>query len=154
MPFCVACGTENNVGVNFCQKCGASQGASTVVSMQNSQYNNAPMSFTESIKSCLAKYADFKGRASRSEFWWFNLFYVVVMIVASIINEYLVLIAYFGLFLPLCAASIRRLHDGNRSGWFYLLALIPLVNIVLLVWFCQRGTIGLNQYGPDPIVVA
>jgi uncharacterized membrane protein YhaH (DUF805 family) len=112
------------------------------------------MSFVESIKICLEKYADFKGRASRSEFWWFNLFYVLVVFVASIINDYLVLIAYLGLFLPLCAASIRRLHDGNRSGWFYLLALVPLVNIVLLVWFCQRGTIGSNEYGSDSIAAA
>ena len=56
------------------------------------------------------------------------------------------------LFLPGLAVSIRRLHDLGRSGWYFLLILIPLIGtIILLIWFCMRGTVGPNQYGPDPL---
>ena len=109
------------------------------------------MTFTESIQTCLNKYANFNGRASRSELWWFDLFFCLVIIVAGMINEDLVWLAYLILFLPLIAVCIRRLHDKDKSGWWYLLGLGPLAGIVLLVWFCQRGTVGSNRFGADPL---
>jgi len=56
-----------------------------------------------------------------------------------------------GLFLPSLAAAVRRLHDTNRSGWFYLISLIPLVGIIILIAFmCQDSVRGPNRYGPSP----
>jgi uncharacterized membrane protein YhaH (DUF805 family) len=109
------------------------------------------MTFSESIKTCLNKYANFNGRASRSELWWFQLFYILVAFVASLINDDFFWLSYIALFLPLLAVCVRRLHDKNKSGWWYLMSFVPIANIVLLVWFCQRGTVGANNFGDDPL---
>ena len=91
------------------------------------------MSFGDSIKTCFTKYVDFKGRASRPEYWWFFLSYIVLYFVFLAIRvpavAYLVALAYF---LPLLAAAVRRLHDTGRSGWWYLIVLIPLVGLIIL----------------------
>jgi uncharacterized membrane protein YhaH (DUF805 family) len=112
------------------------------------------MNFTDAVKTCFNKYADFKGRASRSEFWWFQLFYILAALIGMMINPVLGGIAYLAMLLPLLSVSIRRLHDKNKSGWFYLLVFVPLAGILLLVWFCQRGTVGDNVFGPEPADVA
>ncbi len=97
------------------------------------------MSFAESIRTCLTKYVDFKGRASRSEYWWFVLFiflaYVGVGVVGSVAKApALILVVPFALLLPQLAAGVRRLHDTGKSGWWYLICLIPYVGgIVVLV---------------------
>ena len=109
------------------------------------------MTFTESIKTCLKKYVDFNGRASRSELWWFDLFFGLVILIASLVNEVISWAAYLVLLLPLISVAIRRLHDKDKSGWWYLLALVPIANILLLVWFCQKGTEGDNRFGADPL---
>ena len=83
------------------------------------------MSFLESIKSCFIKYADFKTRSSRSEFWWFALFQVVVNLVTTPIFA-LAVISSIILILPSLAVGARRLHDTNRSGWWQLLQLPTL----------------------------
>lgn len=67
------------------------------------------------------------------------------------LGSLLAVIIALGTFIPSLAAAVRRLHDTNRSGWFYLIGLIPLIgSILLLVWFCTEGTHGDNEYGPDP----
>lgn len=107
------------------------------------------MTFTESIHTCLTKYANFTGRASRSEYWWFVLFFVLVSTVLNIINPSGTLSGVFSiaLLLPIIAAEVRRLHDTNRSGWFILLNLIPIIGwIILLVWKVQKSDEGANQY--------
>lgn len=131
------------------------------------------MTFQEAVKTCLSKYATFTGRASRSEYWFFYLATLIVMIVAGMIDRalgldfttinpltgleqsvgygWLYVIAGLGLMLPSLAAGIRRLHDGNRSGWWWLIALTLIGIVVLLVWFIQKGTTGDNRYGPDPL---
>ncbi|QRM27938.1 DUF805 domain-containing protein [Microvirga sp. VF16] len=117
------------------------------------------MDFGQAIKTCLNKYATFSGRAQRSEYWYFFLFIIIVDIVASILDtaifgdmSVLYLIATLALLLPSIAAGVRRLHDTDKSGWWLLLGLIPVVGaIVLIVFFCQRGTVGPNQFGPDPL---
>ncbi|MEQ1687849.1 MAG: DUF805 domain-containing protein [Sphingopyxis sp.] len=109
------------------------------------------------------KYADFSGRARRKEYWMFVLGYIIMVIIASIVDGVLgmtgmiggvygPLVSLVGLaaLVPSIAVGVRRLHDQDKSGWFMLLALIPLVNIVLLVFMCLEGTSGPNQYGPDP----
>ena len=127
------------------------------------------MSFLESIKSCFIKYSDFKTRSSRSEFWWFALFQVIVNLVTSPIlgtSFYLLaIIISFIIILPSLAVGARRLHDTNRSGWWQLLQLptiyifmqpgisnfdiiaIFLPVIPLIIWWIQTGTTTENKYG-------
>ncbi len=120
------------------------------------------MNFTDSVRTCLSKYATFTGRGRRSEFWWFVLFNFLVSIVASIIDAILGtglgagtgvvgLIAGLALLLPYLAATVRRLHDTNRSGWWILIGLIPLVGlIVLIVFTVADSNPGPNRFGESP----
>lgn len=119
----------------------------------------------------LRQYADFSGRARRTEYWMFQLFNMVIFLVAYAIVigaalllrngsgggavagifGMLLMLYMLGVVVPSIAVSVRRLHDTDRSGWFYLLAFIPFVGaIVVLVFACQEGTRGPNSYGPDP----
>jgi uncharacterized membrane protein YhaH (DUF805 family) len=105
------------------------------------------MPFTEAIRTCLANYAVFTGRATRPEFWWFALFNFLVIMVAGALHPQLAGIAMLALLLPGVAASARRLHDVGKSGWFLLLHFIPFFgNLVLLYWLVQP-TDGPNQFG-------
>jgi uncharacterized membrane protein YhaH (DUF805 family) len=98
------------------------------------------MNFQESIQVCFKKYADFTGRATRPEYWWFALFAIVGNLVLSRIHPFLGYIFVLGTFVPSIAAAARRLHDTNRSGWWQLLGLIPVVGwIVLIVFLAQPG---------------
>jgi uncharacterized membrane protein YhaH (DUF805 family) len=107
------------------------------------------MTFIESISTCFTKYTDFKGRAVRSEYWWFVLFSCLVSIALHLINQSGLLAGIFSLaiLLPSLAVAVRRLHDTNRSGWFLLLNLIPIIGwIILIIWYVQKGDEGTNQY--------
>jgi uncharacterized membrane protein YhaH (DUF805 family) len=119
-------------------------------------------------KVVFENYSNFKGRARRSEYWYFalanGLISILFIIVGSIIGGILgdaitgLIIGYslFGLYtlatlLPALGVIVRRLHDVDKSGWFYFIAFIPFVGgIWLLILFCTEGTHGPNQYGPDP----
>lgn len=118
----------------------------------------AATGFGDAVRVCLAKYATFSGRASRPEFWYFYLFYVVLAVVATIIDLFvfqntigfspLSTLVTLGLFLPQLGVGVRRLHDTDRSGWMFLIAFIPLVGtIILVVFFAQAGTAGRNRFG-------
>jgi len=109
------------------------------------------VNFSEAIKVCFRKYADFSGRASRPEFWWFVLFQVLVLLVAGMLGKFIYFVAVAALFLPGIAVGARRLHDIGKSGWFQLVYLVPLIGIFLLIyWFVQPGEEGGNQFGnPD-----
>jgi uncharacterized membrane protein YhaH (DUF805 family) len=117
------------------------------------------MDFTTAVKTSLSKYVTFSGRAARSEFWYFLLFTLIAYIPAFVIDIFLFngrpilyYLCFLGLLLPGVAVSARRLHDIDKSAWWLLLAFVPLVGaIILIVWYCQRGTIGPNQFGPDPL---
>jgi len=99
------------------------------------------MTFQESIKVCFEKYADFTGHASRSEYWWFFLFVILVGAAASYVNDATSGIWFIGTLLPSLAAATRRLHDTNRSGWWQLIGLVPVVGwIVMIVFLAQEGT--------------
>jgi uncharacterized membrane protein YhaH (DUF805 family) len=99
------------------------------------------MTFTESVQTCFTKYADFDGCASRSEFWWFTLFCWI----ASMLLNFFGGNAASGIFslatlLPTLAVGARRLHDTDRSGWWQLLWLVPVVGwIVLIIFLVQEG---------------
>ena len=117
------------------------------------------MSFSEAVRTCFSKYATFSGRAPRSEFWFFILFGIIVQVVGEIIDkatDSLIVGAIIALvlLLPTIAVSVRRLHDIDRTGWWYLLVFTVILWILLLVWYCMRGTVGANRYGPDPLAGA
>lgn len=98
------------------------------------------MTFQESIKICFAKYADFSGRASRPEYWWFILFIILAGLAISLVSQELSGLFTLGTLLPSIAAAARRLHDTNRSGWWQLIVLVPVVGfIVLVVLLAQEG---------------
>jgi uncharacterized membrane protein YhaH (DUF805 family) len=116
------------------------------------------MSFSDAIKSAFSKYATFSGRARRSEYWWFVLFYAIVYVVAAGLDALLFgnrsvfeALVWLALILPGLAVTIRRLHDTDRTGWWVFLSLIPLVGaIILIIWYCGEGTSGPNKFGEDP----
>ena len=117
-------------------------------------YDNI-MTFNESVTTCLKKYFVFEGRASRSEYWWFQLIVTPSYLISTIIeNE----IGYFFLgilifaFIPAISAGVRRLHDTNRSGFFLLISFIPIIgSFILLFFLIPGGTKGKNRFGPDPL---
>jgi uncharacterized membrane protein YhaH (DUF805 family) len=104
------------------------------------------MTFQDSIKVCFAKYADFKGTASRSEYWWFILFLIVASLVLSAIGPLVSGLFTLGTIVPSIAAATRRLHDTQRSGWWQLIVLVPLLGwIVLIVFLAQEAKTGAVQ---------
>jgi uncharacterized membrane protein YhaH (DUF805 family) len=124
------------------------------------------MNMTTAIKTVLGKYATFTGRAPRSEYWWWLLTMIILFSILGVIDGLVIapmlgiepsdptagqplsLIVSLGLLLPNIAVSVRRLHDTDRSGWWLLLGLIPLIgSLVLLVFYLQRGTEGSNRFG-------
>jgi uncharacterized membrane protein YhaH (DUF805 family) len=123
------------------------------------------MSFMDATKSCLQQYVGFSGRASRSEYWFAYLSFIVAvmgMFTLSIVSLFVVealatlmglltFVLYLGGFLPLLAVSVRRLHDLGKSGWMMLLGFVPIVGgILLLVWFVSDGEAFDNAYGAVP----
>lgn len=124
------------------------------------------MNFSEAVKSVIGKYATFTGRASRSEYWYFILFMVILNIVLGIVDNGLLhttmstpegdvgilgTLAGLALLLPSLGVAVRRLHDVGRSGWWLLLNLTVIGGLVVLYWFVQPGTQGPNDHGPDPL---
>ncbi len=114
------------------------------------------MGFTDAIRSGFENYVNFNGRASRPEYWFWVLFAILASIVANIIDAVIgtpifsVLVG-LGLFLPGLAVAVRRLHDTDRSGWWILIGLIPIIGlIVLIVFLVQKSDPVDNQYGPPP----
>lgn len=93
------------------------------------------MNFQDSIKICFTKYADFTGRASRPEFWWFFLFTFIASIVLSALNQYVSWLFSLATLLPSFAVGARRLHETNRSGWWQLLWFVPVVGWIVIVIF-------------------
>jgi uncharacterized membrane protein YhaH (DUF805 family) len=119
------------------------------------------MSFLDAVKTAFQKYATFTGRARRSEYWYWTLFVVLASLCMSILDLAIFgtpdggpLYAVFTLatLLPAIAVGVRRLHDVDRSGWWLLIVLVPLIGwLVLLFWFVTKGTTGSNRFGEDPI---
>ena len=130
------------------------------------------MNFAQSVKTCFRKYAVFKGRASRSEYWWFTLFTTIVGVLLTNADT---LGAFFSLavFLPTLSVGVRRLHDSNRSGWWILLPSAIIIGAVMLVTagfeilgaaailgglgygiylMVVSGTPGPNRYGEAPLL--
>jgi uncharacterized membrane protein YhaH (DUF805 family) len=106
------------------------------------------MTFQESVRTCLGKYADFSGRATRSEYWWFALACLIASVVAALIHPYVNVAVALLVLLPQIAVGVRRLHDSGRSGWFLLLGLIPFVGELILIFFMvQPSQPEANDFG-------
>ena len=123
------------------------------------------MSFTNSIGTCFRKYLDGSGRASRSEFWYFQLFLIVIGTIAGWVDSAVFgtglgdtgmvsTVIMLGTLLPSICVSVRRLHDVNKSGWWMLIALTCIGLIPLIIWEATKGTSGSNEYGDDPLAAA
>ena len=122
------------------------------------------VSFTESIGTCFSKYGVASGRASRSEYWWFQLFLAIMqfttifsdaLLFSDLVLEYdffpINTVASLATFIPSMCVYIRRLHDVDRSGWWMFIALTCVGIIPLLIWVCSKGTDGPNDFGDDPL---
>ncbi len=101
------------------------------------------MNFQNSVKSALSNYANFKGRSSRSEYWWWTLFTIIVTTALSSFSG-LDSVASAVFFLPSIAVGARRMHDVDHNGWWQL---FPIYNIVLA---CRQSSSEMNKYGPPP----
>jgi uncharacterized membrane protein YhaH (DUF805 family) len=117
------------------------------------------MTFTESVSVCFKKYFVFEGRASRSEYWWFQLIVAPAFIIFEITESesspfsYLFLAITLFTLIPAVAAGVRRLHDTNRSGFYLLISFIPFIGgLIVLFFLIPEGTKGKNRFGADPIV--
>lgn len=97
----------------------------------------------------LKKYVVFSGRATRSEYWYFTLFdviisFILIFVDAVMENELLYNFYHMAVLIPTIAVSVRRMHDVDKSGWY---CLIPIYNLILA---CTEGTTGINKFGADP----
>jgi len=118
-----------------------------------------PTEFMDSVKTCFNKYAQFRGRARRPEFWYFVLFNFLVSLALNVVDgmifgwgsDFAVFNPLYSLavLVPALAVGARRLHDTGRSGWWQLILLIPIAGVIVLIVFCaSRGESRQNQYGP------
>jgi uncharacterized membrane protein YhaH (DUF805 family) len=180
--FCSNCGIESVQNASFCQSCGKPLNANATSKLpgpqvspsefapgggqmppKNTTSSNAPkaMKFMEAVKFGYLNYANFKGRASRSQYWYWVLHYWIVSVALTVFSGVSLFLAsdgtalplgslfFVGIFIPSIACATRRLHDINKSGALMLLGLIPIIGaIILLVWFCAPGDPGANRYGP------
>ncbi|WP_402469962.1 DUF805 domain-containing protein [Isoptericola aurantiacus] len=130
------------------------------------------MGFGQAVATVFSRYATFSGRARRSEFWWWYLFVLLLSIAVSVVvavtggysiddetglpvygsgTALLILLLWLVLVVPNIAVTVRRLHDTDRSGFWWFIGFVPLVGwIILLVLMVLEGTQGPNRYGPDP----
>jgi uncharacterized membrane protein YhaH (DUF805 family) len=113
------------------------------------------MNMQEAVRSVLSQYANFNGRARRSEYWFFTLAIFLVSIVAGVIDliigaqimQWVVILATI---VPSLAVGARRLHDTDKSGWLQLIGIIPLIGWIVLIVFYAMDSTPDNKYGPNP----
>ncbi len=117
------------------------------------------MNLEQAVRTVLSKYADFTGRARRSEFWFWELAVIIASIIGAILDaiigvQLFQIVIALGTLIPGLAVGARRLHDIDKSGWWQLIGIIPIVGwIILIVWWAT-GSKPDNQYGPNPKVSA
>jgi len=123
------------------------------------------MNFSQAVSSFFARWKDFNGRSSRSEYWWATLFVALTSIFTNILTLFLglsgsivaiivlLLIVIFSLFLTIASLAlvVRRLHDTNKSGWWYLITFTIIGVLPLLYWYCKKGDEGENRFGSNPL---
>ena len=168
--FCPHCGAKHDSVADVCVKCGCS--LNTNFGEQNSDnigrllQNSNVHTFKEAILTCFSKFANFDGRACRAEFWYWSLFVYgvfisIICIVTFCCDDYLaeytfklnVLCGMFWLviLMPSLSVSVRRLHDINKSGWWYFVRGIPIIGMIIwLVLMCLDSYGETNKYGTNP----
>jgi len=125
------------------------------------------MNFGEAIRSVFSQFATFAGRAQRSEYWYWALFQVLVMVGWMLVGGFIfssggsdlpvmgmaaMMVFLIATIIPTIAVAVRRMHDMDRAGWWVLVGLAPYIGgLVLFVWFMFPGTQGSNRFGPDPL---
>ncbi|WDI30621.1 DUF805 domain-containing protein [Hyphococcus flavus] len=115
------------------------------------------MDIMQSVKTVLGNYANFNGRSSRAEFWWWALAYFVAYVgiyfVGGVVGvgEMLAGLLALGLLVPNIAVSVRRFHDIGKSGWWCLIFIIPLVGLIAMIFFFTKPSEGPNQFGEGPM---
>lgn len=123
------------------------------------------MNFSQAVSSFFARWKDFNGRSSRSEYWWATFFVILTSIFTNILTLFLglsgsivaiivlLLIVIFSLFLTIASLAlvVRRLHDTNKSGWWYLIIFTIIGILPLLYWYCKKGDEGENRFGSNPL---
>ncbi|MBC3811708.1 DUF805 domain-containing protein [Undibacterium aquatile] len=156
MVFCRGCGKEIHETAATCPHCGAQQ---TAPAPAANIAGDEVQAFDWYV-AVLRNYAGFSGRARRKEYWFFLLFNILISTGLTLVDGitgsinissgmgFLGGLYTLGTFIPAIAVTIRRLHDTNRSGWWMLIALIPLIGaIVLLVFLASEGQKTENRYG-------
>lgn len=127
------------------------------VQMPQTQPAIPPMGFGEAIGTCFSKYITFNGRARRAEYWYWTLFVFLLQFAIAFLGRLtghaatatsVSQLVSILLLLPGLAVFARRMHDTDRSGWWFLLCFTIIGVFVLLVWLCQEGTKGTNRFGP------
>lgn len=122
------------------------------------------MTMEQAVRACFDKYAEFEGRSRRSEYWYFRLFQLIVVLalyifagLGALVHEFiayvfigLVILFAIATFIPSLAVTVRRFHDAGQSGWLILLDIFCTGGIVSIVMGCIDSQHGHNQYGPNP----
>lgn len=118
------------------------------------------MGFADAVRAFFSNYTNFSSRSSRSEYWWPQLAFFLVgivigvlsVIVGETIGNVLIGLFYLVILIPAIAVSVRRLHDKDKSGWWILIGLVPIVGgLYLLYLYVTPGTEGPNRFGPNPL---
>jgi len=113
--------------------------------------NANKLGFVDAIKLFFQNFTNFNGRSRRSEYWWVCLFNMIVGFIIGMILPDFSWIWSVIILVPTLSLCVRRLHDIGKSGWWYLVVMIPLVGgIIMIVWFCQDSHPGQNQWGYSP----
>ena len=120
------------------------------------------MGFVDAVKAFYSNYVNFSGRALRSEYWWPQLFiillYVLMIVVVLALGEtiggifsIIIMLIMLGSIIPAISVTVRRLHDHDKSGWFILIGFIPLAGFYLLYLYIIEGQPGPNRFGPGKV---
>ncbi len=113
------------------------------------------MNMEQAVRSVLSQYANFNGRARRSEYWFWYLTVLIVYIVAAVIDavigtQIFIYVVALAVIVPTLAVGARRLHDTDKSGWFQLISIIPIIGTIILIVFFATDSKPDNRYGPNP----
>lgn len=165
--FCSHCGSPIHEGDKFCPNCGApvapqQNAQSSQQSQSYAQYGQAysepanAVGFVDAVKMFFTKYTDFNTRSGRSEFWFAQLFLLLVSMALPMLGH---LLRFHGwlpsiwalvILIPSISLCVRRLHDIGKSGVYYLWVLLPFVGQIILLVYCCMESVPDNQWGPNP----
>jgi uncharacterized membrane protein YhaH (DUF805 family) len=138
-------------GVAYAKAGGAAASASATAPQGYAPARSAaPSGPIEAVIAALKGYVDFAGRATRTEYWWYLLFWFIVVGATGAIKETLGSVVVLALLLPSLTVGIRRLHDIGKSGWWVLIGFVPLIGPLILLYFAVQPSEGDNDYGPAP----